>query len=438
MKLAAFVASLALVAGCDRNPDGSLNAPQGAGAANPALMAAPAARTESPKAETTYYFGVKETHTNITFQSKNELTDILGATHLVTGSATIDASGASGHCELSVPSATLNSGMPDRDRAMKSKAWLDVDKFPTIEFKSEKATLTDKPNGWTVSGKFTLHGKSNDLTIPVEVRTFSAEIGKKLGFGDGPCCKVKTAFKVKLADYGIEIPPTAIATVQPEIAVAIDIWGSTVKPAAPAAVKAPVDDEAPVKMAPKPKVSEEGIDGVKYAFGKKPQLAQIQIISETEAETITTTTKTVAGVLGYEKDKGTGKVRLAVPVDSLDSGIALRNEHLKGPDWLDAGKFKTIEFESTKASKKDEKTWIVEGDFTLHGVKKPITVEVVMREIPLELIQKAHWGETPGLGFRTDFKIKFSDYGIKVPSAAAAKVNDELKISIDLVALQKE
>jgi len=74
----------------------------------------------------------------------------------------------------------------------------------------------------------------------------------------------------------------------------------------------------------------------------------------------------------------------------------------------------------------------------MHGVKKPVTVEVTLREIPLELIQKAHWGETPGLGFATTFKVKLSDYGIKVPEAAVAKVNDEWKIAIDLVALQKE
>jgi polyisoprenoid-binding protein YceI len=193
-----------------------------------------------------------------------------------------------------------------------------------------------------------------------------------------------------------------------------------------------------VKRTFKPRVSEEGIEGTKYVFGKKPQLATMTAVAETEIETITAKTSAVAGVLGFDKEKGTGKVRLAAPVEELQTGIALRDEHLRGPDWLDTARFKTIEFESTKVTKKDDKNWTVEGDFTMHGVKKPITVDVVLREIPLELIQKAHWGETPGLGFATKFKVKLSDFGVKIPQVAVAKVNDEWTVAIELVALQKE
>src|SRR5579862_7319105 len=436
MRILPIVLGVALLAACDNKATSSAPppaTPEKPGA--PGMAAAPA--SDLPKGETTYYFGVKETHTNITFQSKNDLTDILGASHHVVGSAAIDFAAGTGTCQLSVPAATLNSGMADRDRAMMGPTWLNVKQFPTIEFKSQKAALTDKPQGWTVDGKFTLRGVTKDLSVTVDVRPLSAAIGQKLGFGDGPCIKVKTGFKVKLADYGIEIPSTAVATVQPEIAVTIDLWGSTVKPADFVA-KAPTDDEAPVKVAPKPKVSEEGLEGTIYVFGKKPQLAQITALSETDVETITTNTKVVAGVLGFDKAKGSAMVRLAVPVDQLRTGIDLRDEHVRSAGWLDAGQFKTIEFQSTKVTKKDDKNWTVEGTFKMHGVTKPVTVDVTLREIPLELIQKAHWGETPGLGFTTKFKLKLSDYGVKIPEVAAAKVSDELTLSIDLVALQKE
>jgi polyisoprenoid-binding protein YceI len=437
MRTRSLIAGLLLLAACDNKPAPTTTTPATPPPAEGAAMAPAPAAAEAPKGEQVYYFGVRDTHTNITFQSKNDLTDILGASHNVVGGATIDFGAGSGKCDLSVPAATLNSGMADRDRAMMSPTWLSVKQFPNIEFKSEKATLVEKPNGWKVDGKFTLRGVTKDLSVNVEVRPLSAEIGKKLNFGDGPCLKVKTAFKIKLADYGIEIPSTAVATVQPEISITIDIWGSTVKPAAYVA-KLPNDEDAPVKLAPKPKVSEEGIDGTKFVFGKKPQLAQMTAVSEMEVETVTAATKVVAGVLGFDKDKGTGKVRLAVPVDQLRTGNDTRDEHMRSAGWLDAAQFKTIEFESTKATKKDDKHWTVEGEFTLHGVKKPVTVEVTLREIPLELIQKAHWGETPGLGFATSFKIKLSDFGIKIPELALAKVNDEWKIAIDLVALQKE
>ena len=147
------LALLALLAACDNKPPAtSTTPPPSSAAAAPSPAAAPAA--DAPKGETTYYFGVRETHTNITFQSKNDLTDILGATHHIVGNAAINFEAGSGRCELSVPAVTLNSGMADRDNAMRSATWLNVKQFPNIEFKADKATLTDKPNGWTIDGKF--------------------------------------------------------------------------------------------------------------------------------------------------------------------------------------------------------------------------------------------------------------------------------------------
>ena len=436
MRILPLLIGLTLLAACDNKPSGS-TPPQSKPDGN-AMMAPPpsAPAPDAPKGETTYYFGVRETHTNITFQSKNDLTDILGASHNVVGSATIDFAAGTGKCDLSVPSATLNSGMADRDRAMMGPQWLNVKQFPNIEFKSEKASIVEAPNIWKIDGKFSLRGVTKDLSITAKVRSLSSAVGTKLGFGDGPCVKVETAFKLKLADYGIEIPPTAIATVQPEISISIDIWGSTVKPAE-LVVKAPGEEE-PVKRTWKPKVSDEGIEGTKYVLGKKPQLATITAESVTDLEKILARTSVIVGTVGIDAAKGIGKVRLAIPVDELDTAIQARNEHLRSAGWLDSAQFKTIEFESTKATKKDDKHWTVEGEFTMHGVKKPITVEIGVREVPLELIQKAHWGETPGLGFSSKFKIKLSDYGVKIPEVAVAKVSDEITIAFELVALQKE
>jgi len=436
MRMLPLVSGLVLLAACDAKP--AATAPSAPKPDGGAMMAPPppSASADAPKGAATYYFGVKETHTNITFQSKNDLTDILGASHNVVGHAEIDFAAGSGKCELSVPVATLNSGMADRDRAMMGPTWLSAKQFPNIGFKSDKAAIVEAPNLWKIDGKFTLRGVTKDISVTAKVRALSAAVGQKLGFGDGPCVKVETAFKLKLADYGIEIPPTAIATVQPEISINIDIWGSTVKP--PDLVVKELDGDGPIKRTMKPKVSEEGLEGTRYVFGKKPQLATITAESVTDLEKILARTSVIAGFAGIDAAKGIGKVRLAVPVDELDTAIPLRNEHLRSAGWLDSARFKTIEFESTKATKKDDKHWTLEGEFTMHGVKKPVTVDVVVREIPLELIQKAHWGETPGLGFSSSFKLKLSDYGVKIPEVAAAKVSDEVTIAFELVALQKE
>jgi polyisoprenoid-binding protein YceI len=283
----------------------------------------------------------------------------------VAGSATIDFEGGTGTCELSVPSLSLDSGYADRDRAMMSPTWLDAAKHPNIVFKGEKATLVEKPDMWKIDGKFTLRGVTNDMSVTARVRPKSALLGQKLGFGDGPCVRVETEFKVKLADYKIEIPKTAIATVEPEIAIVIDLWGSTVKPAAVIAKGPP--EEMAVR---KPKVTDEGIEGTKYVLGKKPNFVILTAESMTDLEKITAKSNVLAGYLGIDMAKGTGKVRLAIPVLSLNTNNSVRDEHLLSAGWLNSEKFKTIEFESTKATKKDGNNWIVEGDFTMHGVKK--------------------------------------------------------------------
>src|SRR5579863_5138226 len=155
MRTVTFLSLLALITGCDTKS--SPPAPAAPGGTSSATAAPAAASAATPQGEQTFYFGVRESHTNITFQSKNDLTDILGASHTVTGSATIDFGAGTGRCELSVPAASLNSGMADRDRAMMGSTWLDVKKYPMIEFRGEKAANTDKPTAgpWRASSPCT-------------------------------------------------------------------------------------------------------------------------------------------------------------------------------------------------------------------------------------------------------------------------------------------
>jgi polyisoprenoid-binding protein YceI len=428
MRTAALAAVLALLVACDTK----LPAPTTTSTVTTTSTGSGTAAAV-PKGQTTYYFGVKPTHTTVTFQSKNDISDILGSTSYLTGSAAIDFEAGTGTCDISVRADSLKSDYPDRDRSMLGPAWLDVAKFPKIEFKGEKATIVEKPNIWKIDGKFTLHGVTKDLSITAKVRPLPASIGTKSGLGNGPCVKVETAFKVKLADHDIVIKDTAIATVMPEISIGIDIWGSTIKPA---------DMGEPPPLAEtvvrKPRVSAEGIEGTIYVLGKKPQFAVMAAESETDVEKIIAKTNVIAGFVGIDAAKGTGKVRLAISADQLSTGITLRDEHLRSSGWLDTAQFKTIEFESTKATRKDDKNWTVEGEFTMHGVKKPLTVEVLLRPIPVERIKAAKWGDTPGIAFSTQFKIKLSDFGVKIPEQAIAKVSDELKVAIELTGLQKE
>ena len=120
-------------------------------------LLAPGIDSESGE-KTTYYFGSNPARTDISFSSKTEITNILGTTKALHGSASIDFREGGGSCHLIVPVKTLNTGMDDRDRAMFNETWINVEEYPTIEFKGSKAVKKSDRN-WEIAGTFTLQCK---------------------------------------------------------------------------------------------------------------------------------------------------------------------------------------------------------------------------------------------------------------------------------------
>lgn len=435
--VAAFAAALALL-GCDSKPPPS-------GTTTPPVVsdtgAPPGADPLAgfPRGEQTFHFGANPARTNIKFDSVMQVMNIPGVTNRVQGTATIDFEAGKGSCALVVPAETLQTGMDDRDRAMHGVTYLDAKKFPTIEFKSEKASFT-APSTWKIDGKFTFHGQTKDISVTADVKRVPPVVAEKVKFGPGHWVKVKVdPFKINITEYGVKIPQNAVATVNPEWTVDISIYGTTEKPdPATLAIKKKVDEDEPPKVVRVPKVTPDGLEGARYDLGSKSQLTNLSATSETEIESITASTHSIHGLLGIDLQKGTGKVKIRTLVSTLKSGIDLRDEHLRGPDWLDAAKFPEIYFESTSAARKEGTTWDVEGNFTMHGVTNPVKLSVQVKEIPVELVQQAKWGEKPGLSFSTRFALKLSDFGVKLPAAAAGKVKDEWMLSVDLKALLSE
>ena len=146
----------------------------------------------------------------------------------------------------------------------------------------------------------------------------------------------------------------------------------------------------------------------------------------------------MAGWIGLDAAKGTGAVRLRAPVAYLKTGIAMRDDHLQGPDWLNMAKNPDLLFESTKATKKDATHWALEGTFTMNGVAKPLSLTVETWELPAEVVKASKWGDVPGLGARGEFKVKLSDHGVKISPKAVGKVNDTWTVKFSLIGLLEE
>lgn len=104
---------------------------------------------------------------------------------------------------------------------------------------------------------------------------------------------------------------------------------------------------------------------------------------------------------------------------------------LTGAQWLDAAKFPAITFKSTKVEATGPNTAKVTGDFTLHGVTKPLTLDVTYNGG-----YKGMAGMDPQAraGFSASGVFKRSDYGVAygVPAPGTTMgVGDEVKVQIE-------
>jgi polyisoprenoid-binding protein YceI len=109
-----------------------------------------------------------------------------------------------------------------------------------------------------------------------------------------------------------------------------------------------------------------------------------------------------------------------VKAESVDTGNKKRDEHLRGPDFFNVKQFPVITFKS-KSVKAADANFTVEGEMTLMGVTKPITIK----------LEKGHEGKDPWgnhrTGFSTEFTIKRTDYGM---SNMVGPVADEVKLFV--------
>jgi polyisoprenoid-binding protein YceI len=110
---------------------------------------------------------------------------------------------------------------------------------------------------------------------------------------------------------------------------------------------------------------------------------------------------------------------------SIDTRVEARDNHLKSADFFDAAKYPTIDFKSTSIKKAGTNKYKLTGDLTLHGITKPVTMDLLYNgtvENPANKKQTA--------GFQLTGTIKRSDFNIG-PGFPAPMISDEVRIKAD-------
>jgi polyisoprenoid-binding protein YceI len=133
-------------------------------------------------------------------------------------------------------------------------------------------------------------------------------------------------------------------------------------------------------------------------------------------------------VLDREGDRSL--VEVTVRATSVDTGMDKRDEHLRGPDYLDAAKYPEMTYKSSKVTYTSDRTATVEGNLTLHGVTRPLTLNVTAINCAVHPMKR-----TWNCGFDASASLKRSDFGV---SSYVPLISDEMQLRLEAEGERKE
>jgi polyisoprenoid-binding protein YceI len=123
-----------------------------------------------------------------------------------------------------------------------------------------------------------------------------------------------------------------------------------------------------------------------------------------------------------EKKLQDSKLNVTIQVANVDTGIAKLDEHLRSKDFFDVAQFPTATFVSDKIDVSG-KTAKVHGILTVHGVSKPVTLDVTLNKLGMSPVSNKKTA-----GFTASTKLKRSDYGMVTYLPG---LGDEVNINIE-------
>ncbi len=135
------------------------------------------------------------------------------------------------------------------------------------------------------------------------------------------------------------------------------------------------------------------------------------------------------GTVVFDAEGKTGSVDIVIDMTSVNTGFTDFNGHIQGEDFLDTAKFPKATFKSTKVVFEDGMPKSIDGNLTIKGVTKPVTLTVSsFQAMPHPMLKK------PALGANAWTVIKRSEFNA---GKFAPYVGDEVRIDIAIEAIQQ-
>jgi|SRR5579875_1255803 len=134
-----------------------------------------------------------------------------------------------------------------------------------------------------------------------------------------------------------------------------------------------------------------------------------------------------------EKDMSKSSVQATIPVATVDTGVGMRDKDLRGPDFFEVAKYPTMTFQSTSVTP-DSAGYKVVGNLTMHGVTRPVTLQMDPLGKPVNMHGQMHYG------FQATTSLNRKDFGLKwngmMPNGDAM-IGNNVRITLDVEAIAK-
>ncbi len=135
-----------------------------------------------------------------------------------------------------------------------------------------------------------------------------------------------------------------------------------------------------------------------------------------------------SGTVIYDKEARAGTVDIKIDVASIDFGNDKLNEHAKSPDIFDVAKFPTATYKGKLAGFKDGGPTEVDGTLELHGVSKPVKLQ-----INSFLCKPNPMNKKETCGADASATINREDFGVSYGKAYGFKQEVKLQIQVEAV-----
>ena len=146
--------------------------------------------------------------------------------------------------------------------------------------------------------------------------------------------------------------------------------------------------------------------------------------------TVTGSFKKFEGSLeGAQEDFTDAKISFTADINSIDTGMEMRDTHLKSADFFNAEKYPQLKFESTAFEKNGDTVYLLKGNITILETTLPVQLDV-------EYGGKAtdFYGNIKA-GFEMTGKLNRKDFGLNwdgITEAGGVVVSNEIKLALNV------